>query len=236
MQNIYAQLKIAGIRLNTKGHIHKDDIEKAEPILRKYLEAMPMNVGKTDFGLKDPAKNLKMYRNLEKRKGVLLKDFDDYKLFEYPTYVALLQTDSKHVSYVVQFETKTVLGKKAVTQILLWRERPNSFIANLNVDGMKLTAYVFFKVLLAKHDCIVTDSMQTSMGEEFWKDRIADAWIYGYQVYYINQVTQDKILITSDNFDAVNSTYNIWGDEEISKAKKIAICKNQLWKPTQNID
>jgi hypothetical protein len=80
---------------------------------------MPMNVGKTDFGLKDLAKNLKMYRNLEKRKGVLLKDFDDYKLFEYPTYVALLQTDSKHVAYVVQFETKTVLGKKAVTQILL---------------------------------------------------------------------------------------------------------------------
>lgn len=236
MVNIYHRLRIAGIRLNAYGHIHKDDIEKAEPILRQYLDAAPMNVDKTDFGLKDPAKNLGMYRNLEKRKGTVLKDFGDYKLFEYPTYVALLKPETKHVSYVVQFETKRILGKKAVTQILLWRERPNQFIANLTIEGMKLTSFVFFKVLFAKHDCIVTDSMQTLMGEEFWKDRIADAWAYGYPVYYVNQVTQEKILLTPKNFDTVNVTYQIWGDKEVSKAKKIAICKDMFWKPTQQID
>lgn len=218
--------------MNSLGYIHRDDIRKAEPILREYLEAMPMNVLKTDFGLKDPAKNLKMYRNLEKRKGVLLKDFGSYKLYEYPTYVAMLQPENHYVSYVVQFETKMLLGKKSVTQVLLWRERPNKFIANLLIDGMKLTAYVFFKVLFAKYDCISTDSMQTLMGREFWEDRIADAWAAGYPVYYVNVVSKDKVLLTAKNFAAAVAEYEIWGDEEISKAKKIVICKSDFWKST----
>jgi hypothetical protein len=235
MTNIYAQLKIAGIRVNAAGQIHRDDVDKAEPILLKHIQAGPMNVLDTEFGLDTPTKNLSMYKDLQKRKGTKLKDFGEYQLYEYPTYIALLHIPSKSVAYIVQFERKMLFGKRAVTQIMLWRQIGNDFVENLKIDGMKLTSYVFFKVLFAKNDCIVTDSMQTGMGKRFWGDRIGNALAYGYPVYYINQVTKDKVLITDENKQAVVEKYKIWGDDEISKAKKIAICKDQFWKPTQEI-
>jgi hypothetical protein len=230
MANIYTELRKAGIRLNSKGHIHKDDISLAEPILQKYtVESMgPQYVGKTDFGLKDPGKNLKMYRNLEKKNGILLKDFGEYQLLKYPTYIAMIQPESKHISYLVNFERKIVFGKKAITQILLWRERPNQFLANLTIDNMKLTAYVFFKILFAESECIVTDAMQTMMGKEFWDDRISDAWAYGYPIYYINQNSKERIKLTPENFEEVSLENKIWSEEDGSLAKKIAICKKEF--------
>lgn len=232
MTNIFSQLKIAGIRINAAGQIHKDDVAKAEPILLQHIHAGPMNVSDTEFGLDTPDKNIAMYKKLEKRKGTKLKSFGDYRLFEYPTYIALLHIPSHSVAYIVQFERKVVFGKRAVTQIMLWRQIGNDFVENLKIDGMKLTSYVFFKLLFAKNDCIITDSMQTGMGKRFWGDRIGNALALGYPVYYINQVTKDKILITDENKNEIFEKYTIWGDDEISKAKKIAICKDKFWEPT----
>jgi hypothetical protein len=74
--------------------------------------------------------------------------------------------------------------------------------------------------------------MQTGMGKRFWGDRIGNALALGYPVYYVNLVTKDKVSITSENKNRIIEKYEIWGDEEISKAKKIAICKDAFWKPT----
>ena len=231
--NIYEQLRVVGVRFNHQGQIHREDIEKAEPILLKYIEAGPLNVLDTDFNLDDISRNMKMFNDLEKRKGTLIKDFDEYKLMRYPTYIAMLHIPSKSVVYIVRFEVKVVLGKKAATQVMLWRHPRNQFVENLRIDGMRLTTYVFFKILFSTYDCIVTDSMQTSMGKRFWQGRIGNALAIGYPVYYINQVSKEKILLTEENFDKVSEKYKIWDDTKVSEAKKIAICKDEFWKPTQ---
>jgi hypothetical protein len=231
--NIYEQLRVVGVRFNGRGQIHREDIEKAEPILLKYIQAGPLNVLDTEFDLDDIAVNMKMFKDLQKRKGTLIKDLGEYQLMGYPTYIALVHIPSKSIAYIVRFEVKIVFGKKAVTQVMLWRRWGNNFVEELRIDGMKLTAYVFFKVLFAKYDCIVTDSMQTKMGKRFWQDRIGNAFNYGFPVYYINQVSKEKILLTKDNVDKVEKQYKIWDDTKISEAKKIAICKDEFWEPTQ---
>ena len=145
MLNIYTELKNAGIRLINNGHIHKEDIIIAEPILLKYIKAAPQYAKDTEFNFDDPVENFQMFQKLQKKKGIVLKqwDRDSYQLVKYPSYVALI--DSKHISYLVEFKKNTIMGKKCVTQILLWREAPNRFVSRLKLEGLKLTEYVFFK-------------------------------------------------------------------------------------------
>jgi len=227
--SIYTELRIAGVRLNAVGQIHCEDIEKAEPILTKYIHAGPMLVPDTEFSFNDPVINRKLFNDLEKRKKKVIKEFGDYVLYEYPTYIALIHLPSKSVAYLVRFELKKVFGKKGVTQIVLWRQEGNNFVANLMVGGLKLTAFVFFKVLLEKNDCIVTDRMQTQMGKRFWQDRIGSALANGYFVYFVNQVSKKAIRITEDNKREIEDTYKIWAEDESAKDRKIAICKEELW-------
>ena len=199
MEKIYSELKHAGVRLNKKGHIHKEDINLAEPILFKYIKSSPLLTEDTEFELDNPAKNFQKYCELAKKKGKVLKKIDDYVLMQYHSNIALIQPESKHVSYLVKYKKGKLLKKNSVTQVLLWRERPNKFVSDLKVDGLKLTAYVFFKILFDESDCIVTDGSQTEMGKYFWEDRISDAWAAGYFVYYVDIKTAETILVTPQN-------------------------------------
>jgi len=230
--SIYSELRLAGIRLNATGQIHCDDIDKAEPILLKYINASPMLVPDTEFNFDDPTSNRKLFNNLEKRKKEIIKSFGDYVLYQYPTYIALIHLPSKSVSYVVRFEHKKFFGKRGITQVILWREAGNTFAANLKINGVKLTAFVFFEILLEKADCIVTDGMQTTMGKRFWQDRIGDALAHKLPVYYINQFSKKIIQITKSNRKEVEDTYKIWAEDESAKNRKIAICKEEIFEST----
>jgi hypothetical protein len=229
MDNIYIELKKRGVRLNEKGHIHRDDIHKAEPLLLQYVEAMPILIENTEFDLDNPAINFQKYCELAKKKGTPVKKTGDYVLVKYLSNIALIQPESKHVSYLVKFKRFKFLGKNAVTQVMLWRELPNKFVADLRIDGLKLTAYVFFKILFADNDCIVTDGSQTEMGKRFWGDRISDAWNAGYPVYYIDIKANKKIAVTQDNFGTLKISEHIWGKTSDHKYKKLAICKDSFW-------
>jgi hypothetical protein len=226
MDKIYSELKHAGVRLNKKGHIHKDDILLAEPLLLKYIKATPLD-------LDNPAKNFQKYCELAKKKSKILKKIDDYLLVQYHSNIALIQPESKHVSYLVKYKKGKLFKKNSVTQVLLWRERPNKFVADLKIGGLKLTAYVFFKILFDESDCIVTDGSQTEMGKYFWEDRISDAWAAGYSVYYIDLNTAEAILITPQNFQELKIAQHIWGNKyPDNKYKKLAIFKKKLQSTT----
>lgn len=228
MGNIYFELKQVGVRLNRKGHIHKDDIRLAEPLLLKYIKSTPLIEEDTEFELDNPAKNFQKYCELAKKKGTIIKKFDDYVLMRYHSNIALIQPESKHVSYLVKFKKGKLLKKNSITQVLLWRERPNKFVADLKIDGLKLTAYVFFKILFDESDCIVTDGSQTEMGKYFWEDRISDAWAAGYPVYYIDLNTNETMLVTPQNFQELKIAQQIWGKKyPDNKYKKLAIFKDK---------
>jgi predicted glycosyltransferase involved in capsule biosynthesis len=230
MNNIYKDLRSIGVRLNECGHIHKDDVAIAEPLLLKYVTSTPYLIPDTEFDLENPPKNFQKYCELAKKNGVVVHRFKDYELVRYASNIALLQPQNKHVSYLVKFQQLNMFGKKSVTQVLLWREQPNKFVADARIDGLKLTAYVFFKILFAENDCIVTDGSQTEMGKRFWIDRIADAWDAGFPVYYVNQKQDKKILLTPDNFNELRISEEIWGaKKQDSVYKKIAICKDYFW-------
>ena len=230
MANIYEDLKNIGVRLNEAGHIHKDDIDLAEPILLKYITSAPHSIPETEFDLENPSKNFQKYCELAKKKGVVVQHLGDYELVRYSSNIALIQPQNKHVSYLVKFQQRRLFGKKSVTQVLLWREQPNKFVADVKIEGLKLTAYVFFKLLFGENDCIITDGSQTEMGKRFWIDRIADAWNADFPVYYVNEKQTKKILLTPENFQKLRISEEIWGTKkQDSMYKKIAICKDYFW-------
>ena len=73
------------------------------------------------------------------------------------------------------------------------------------------------------------------MGKRFWEDRVANALSLGFPVYYIDLYTKDKILLTPSNKNEVFETHKVWSDEENAMAKRIAICKNEFWKPNREV-
>jgi hypothetical protein len=226
MGNIYEDLKNNGIRIDRNGHIHKDDIAKAKPLLLKYVPILKQD---SNSGLDNCALNFEKYCDLAKKKGFPLLRLDEYILVRYFSEVALIQPDTEHVSYLVKFKRFKFFGKNAVTQVMLWREQPNKFVADLRIDGLKLTAYVFFKIIFADNDCIITDGSQTEMGKRFWGDRISDAWNAGCPVYYVDIKADKKIAVTSDNFQSLKISENVWGKTSDHKYKKLAICKSPFY-------
>lgn len=226
-KSMYDDLREAGVRMNS-GRIHRDDVELAERILTKYVVvADPQNVMDTQFNLDQVSYNMSFYNKLTKKhNGKIVRDINDFQLIEYPTYIALLDHNSKHVMYVVQFERDTLFGKKSITQVKLWREPE---VHKLTVDGFKLTEYVFFKVLFESADCIVTDKQQTTLGRRFWDDRIMDAFSDGFPVYYVNLDKKTKVLMNKGNWKEIIKENEIWSDEKNAQAKKIVICKSNFW-------
>lgn len=225
MGNIYSKLKEVGVRLNHNGHICKEDIDRAEPFLLEYVAALPKD---SKFDIQNPAMNFKTYIDIVQDREIFSKKLGEYLLVKYPSSVALIEPHSKHVSYLVRFKKINFLEKNAVTEVILWREQPNQFVADLRIDDFKLTAYALFKLLLTDNDCIITDNSPVEMGKRFWCDRIADAWNAGCPVYYIDMKINERTIVTSDNFQSLKIYDNLWGRDSDYMHRKLAICRESL--------
>jgi hypothetical protein len=133
-------------------------------------------------------------------------------LYSLPDKIVALNEESEKVIYLVQFITKMVFGKRAITQVKVWRDKTETITKGL-------AEQIFFEFLLPQADCIVSDGQQTDYGRSFWELRIYDAFSRGLPVYLIDQNKRTKQrLQTPDEFLEMADQW--WGDDPKFQAKK----------------
>lgn len=112
---------------------------RASDIPRILSIANPKLDDDIDFGL--DAFSASELPNLVNGARVVLSE-GKYTLYSKNDSVFL--TDGASLLYLVEYETKRLRTFKAITQIRLWRVQGRG-IADLRIQGLKLTAFVFFK-------------------------------------------------------------------------------------------
>ena len=193
------------------------------------IQATPQNIFDTDFKLSLKYPNKVKYKELKHKHGALITNLtENVALYLFPSELALLDDSKEKTLYYVQFKEKPFLGRKAITQIKLWSDPVSSYTDSVFKDGMKITAYAFFKILLPKADLILSDTQQTQAGRRFWEKRVKDALTHSLFVYVIDRNLKTKSQITSmEEFDNIKD--DLWGDSDSFLAKRIAISHLKLW-------
>ena len=124
----------------------------------------PQYAQETSFGLDNRAYNQTTAKKMLANHHTVLGTMGGGQLIEADSTVALIMMRSEPVVvYYVKLDGLTV-GSLSVTQVKVWRG-----------DGAPsgITKKIFFRLLKIK-PVIMSDSMQTIRGKDFWKDRMRD--------------------------------------------------------------
>lgn len=124
--------------------------------------------------------------------------------------------------YCVKLDYATIPPLRVACQVGVWSD-------DRDISTVGLAKDVFWKLIFKRSD-IVTDSIQTSHGRRFWRNRIAEAFKAGLYVYSM-RIKDDKIkdAFLIKDLEAFNKNQNkIWGPKVTDRYKRIAICKDEL--------
>lgn len=136
-----------------------------------------------------------------------------HEIVRYGDKYVLLNHDSKTIDYYVKVEEGSyrVLGKWAC-QVEVWRERLSPLTA--------IVSHIVETYIMPKHGIIISDSLQTSMGQELWARLGVRSLTNGYFVY-----AYDRNNGTIHNFPTVkeyrSNMQSYYGDT--SKFEKIRL-------------
>ena len=147
-----------------------------------------------------------------------INDFplNGYHLVEFDRQMLLILPDWSKCVYYVNFEQVNSIDGNPVRQVYVWRQRENVLPAITNI--------VFWKILLKRYECIVTDTTQTILGKEFWLRRIPEAFDFGFSVFRYNHRTKVKTIL-KDMKDVYDSDKEIWGSTSKHENELVLICR-----------
>jgi hypothetical protein len=178
-----------------------------------------------DIALNTPEGNFEEYmmlnRYVKMNQAEKLEVIGDMILYraktEIKTIVFALAAKTKQVCYLMEFEedTNEKFGRY-VFQSFVWVDKTKSAARRLPKD-------CFFKYVVQIEDVVLTDSIQTWDGKEFWLRRLKESFDMNLFVYYINSMTGDVIKL--DRFEQVREfdiKYQIWHHNGLTKLMGIS--------------
>jgi len=200
--------------------------------IQTLVMAVPQNVLSTDFELDNQKENRTVYEKFNKKNKTLIVELaPNVTLYQTAEHIVLLDHDAQGVLYLVHYKYRSVFGKRTVTQIKVWASSFSEYTSDsFRIDGLKLTAFVFFKKLLPTADLITSDGQQTKDGQRFWSHRVLDAFNAGLYVYLIDQNKKTHIpLLNHKDLVARAKAGEVWGDAQKFRAIKIGLSAKKLW-------
>ena len=230
---ILGKLKKAGVMVNSRGQIHREDITKVEHLLQHKVIGLPQLISGKDFALKrildNEETNKEMYRELTKKstKKEILNLAPNGQLLWIGHKIFLVDHDNQRIDYYMQYEIQHIFKIKTVTQIAIWTEYMSRYRDMPN--GERVSKYVFFNILLPLADAVVTDALQTDDGRRFWINRVTESILASLHVY---AVFKDKNRIYKvDNLEMLRKLKDdIWGDEKAHVNRKLFISNKEVLK------
>jgi hypothetical protein len=192
----------------------------------EFLTDSPQFVGGTEFGLDNPIFNSKRAKKLLAKKQETIIDEEGYEVFRTGSdtngNIVLYNRTSKKIEYLVAYEKIYVSAIGTfLTQVKLWR--------SFGPYSSGITSKIFFEYLLTKHDGIMSDAQQTKRGQEFWIQRLAQAYGKGLKVGLVNLNQRDVNWYdpSTDYTDWIaDMIQKGWGEEEKYQALRFVIMAN----------
>jgi len=182
----------------------------------------------TSFGLNQDSINFRKYVSLNREVSTELYATAGLSLRDYGDQLAIVDDGDQRVKLYIMLKVWSALGKRAVTQTALWRDRDEK-MNRLIIHGKRVTDYLFSEVLLKKFGLVVSDRMQTPLGREYWVERVANSLADGLCVYRLD-LTAKKAYRVSSRDEIENERDVIWGDGESFRTQRLAIATSALWK------
>ncbi len=160
-------------------------IKEIQPLFEMpYLMA-----GNLDWGLNDDRKNRRRTGVILHKNGTVIHGDNFGTLYRVVNIhggeFAYISNDTHLISYYMQYRTtqRTDFGNCA-TQIKLW--------ATIAPGMVGLAGDVFFNIMLADYDTLISDHVHTDDGRRFWIRRMAEAVEKGFRVGLIDHDTVVK--------------------------------------------
>lgn len=193
-----------------------------------YLNEMtPQYVQPTDFDLDDEIYNKNYCKKLMKSSKLkkLNYNFKNGSILYQDGTKIFLENNGK-ILYFVQYENNKFkpIPYNITTQIKLWKKRGGGS------DLIGLPSKIFYDLILEKTGIVSADKDQTTDGEDFWIDRLGQAFEYNYYCYYIN-TNSPKELIKINNmneFKKIRKEKDLWGFGTRYQSRKLIISKINL--------
>lgn len=192
--------------------------------MRKYIKSveklfeMPsLMAGTIDFGLENEELNQRMSRYCLDNTVEIIETGANFQIGRCGTQdsgvLYLFNKKDNSLDYYVEYAAYQypVLGR-LVTQIALWR--------NLGVGAIykNLTAKMFFDVLLARYDGVMSDVEQSYDGKRFWIDRLIEARALGYTVGL--RTPKGDIVCDQNNVRKWAEGLDAWKEDSPEHAEK----------------
>jgi|GEM_PF-3779296 len=187
---------------------------KAAPQMIPSLEDHPLNNAEA---------NKKQYRAFKKvvaTKSLPVLDipYPSAELYNLRNMYFVLDHERERVAYLMKYEVRTIRGKKAAYQVMVW--------SNPDISSMrKYASTVFFEQLFEKTDLVTTDRQQTPAGQRFWRNAVDIALMSHYRVYFLNMKSKKSIPIKSTK-DIAKLEDSIWTDVEKGTGNLLIISKS----------
>lgn len=175
-----------------------------------------------------PASNAYYYLKLKDAGlNVLDQPYKDAELLEDIKSYYVLDYKLEKIVYAMDWEERTILGKKAAYQVEVWSSGIVPEIRNY-------VSKVFWEHLFNKNKLVCTDRYQTPDGKRLWEKMLSIAFSKGYYVYYydISKTDSDKIVVKEFKDIADFSKYaddgRIWLSNSSGQKKLLLISETKL--------
>lgn len=153
---------------------------RAFEITKSNLFEMPyLDAGTFDWGLEDPKRNLRRATLIQNTPHKVVRS-DQFGILYRRTRsqggdFAYVVADTKLITYFMEYVAaqRGIFGKSA-TQIKVW--------ASIAPGMVGITGDVFFNIILAEYDTMVSDRVHTDDGRKFWLRRMAEALQKGMHI------------------------------------------------------
>lgn len=195
---------------------------------KNYMVEMdPQYVQPTDFNFDDDKFNTSYCSKFLKSSKLKILDsnFKNGSVL-YQEGFKIFLVNSNKIIYFIQYEINKFkpIKENIITQIILWRKRGGGS------DLIGLPSKIFFDIILSNTGIISSDKDQTSDGEDFWIDRLGQAFEMNLFVYYINTNSPiEFIKINNMNgFNKIRSEKDLWGFGTKYQSKRLIISKIDL--------
>jgi hypothetical protein len=188
---------------------------------QKLFEMPGLLSGSESFGLDEGPRNLTVASSMLEHGRKTLFENDKCWIILTGTsdgWIGLISKANKKLYYFVKYESMSLpLVGGTATQVELWRHRAVSeYYPNI-------TQYIFFDVLLPKFGAVMSDTLQTVAGMDFWIRMLGFALNKNMKIEMA-----DFVADTVEHFDGGNlenwlSKVDPWGTGQVHKKRRLII-------------
>ena len=190
----------------------------------KHVKATPQRVAQFEHGLENSFENKKLLASLETKASNLIKTLPQGELQQYDSVVALITHDTElPIQFCFFFSEKTFNSAIAAVEDYLVR-LPGS--KDIKIDGLPLSTYTMFKVLIPKYKVLIGGEKHTVDGKAWNKRQMKEALKHNLHVYLTNE---DGAIFDLKTYEEVQKRENLlWGASTEYKTRRIILTTQKL--------